>query len=355
MRLALIGDHPDGRAFAVAAIAAGHVLHAYCGDDAGNLEVPFGRIATAADPEDVLVDPQVEAVIVAVDVEHRLNLARRVLQSERHAVVTHPVDITPDGAYELNMLQGDTHQVLLPLLPEAFVDWKLPPGHWCELTVIDPLEPLLYIDAKCTHPAFPGWTLLRRVAGEILEISAFGINDYQQRSGVILCSGRGELGLFHMRCQRGGDRRQLSLQIINDQRETSHDVSDMSAYWKSAVSELDQAVAQLLKSQRADPAAGPAIRPNARLSWRDEIRALELNDATARSLAKRRSIVMEYQEGSEEVGFKGAMTLIGCGMLWLIVMLLILSAWQPWLGWLILPALVMFLGLQMLGMFARRR
>ena len=31
----------------------------------------------------------------------------------------HPVDARPDGAYEINMLQGDTHQVVVPILPVA--------------------------------------------------------------------------------------------------------------------------------------------------------------------------------------------------------------------------------------------
>jgi len=45
------------------------------------------------------------------------------------------------------------------------------------------------------------------------------------------------------------------------------------------------------------------------LTWQDAVRGLELDDAARRSVEKRRSSLMEYQEANEEVGFKGTMTL----------------------------------------------
>lgn len=355
MRLALIGDHPDGPAFAAAAIAAGHTLYAYCGDVPAAARQLNPAVKTTKDMEELLADPQVQAVIVAVPVEKRLDAARRVLQSERHAIVAHPVDVKPDGGYELNMLQGDMHQALLPLLPEAFVELPLPENAWLELTITDSDEPLLHLDATRRHPALPGWTLIRRVAGEVLEVSAFGIDDFAQPGGVVLCSGKAERGLFHIKCHRAGPSRQVGLRFITADGEIKHDVLAIAGAWPKVVAEFDRAVATLTTTPRSEPAAGAQDEPDAKLSWRDEIRALELNDAAARSLAKRRSVLMEYQEGSEEVGFKGTMTLIGCGMLWFIILLLVLAAWQPWLLWLILPALVMFLGLQLLGTFAKRK
>ena len=50
----------------------------------------------------------------------------------------------------------------------------------------------------------------------------------------------------------------------------------------------------------------------------------------------------------EATGFKGTMTLVGCGLIWVILILLILSRWFPTLGWVILPVLLFFLGLQVL-------
>jgi len=75
---------------------------------------------------------------------------------------------------------------------------------------------------------------------------------------------------------------------------------------------------------------------------------LELDDAVRRSLRYRRVSTLEYQEASEEVGFKGTMTLVGCAILWVILLFAILSRWVPWLGWLVVPVLVIFLGMQLL-------
>ena len=61
-----------------------------------------------------------------------------------------------------------------------------------------------------------------------------------------------------------------------------------------------------------------------------------------------RTSLLEYPEASEEVGFKGTMTLVGCGIMWLVLLLLILAIWLPKVGWLILPLLAVFLGLQFL-------
>jgi hypothetical protein len=87
---------------------------------------------------------------------------------------------------------------------------------------------------------------------------------------------------------------------------------------------------------------------HATVSWQDAVRSLELDDAARRSLSKRRTSLLEYQEATEEVGFKGTMTLVGCGVLWIVLLLVILTAWLPWLRWAVVPLLAVFLGLQLL-------
>ncbi len=84
------------------------------------------------------------------------------------------------------------------------------------------------------------------------------------------------------------------------------------------------------------------------VTWRDALRGLELDDAARRSIHRRRSSTLEYQEVDEAASFKGTMTLVGCSIIWLSLMLLILSAWLPWLGWIIAPGFGIFLALQLL-------
>jgi hypothetical protein len=78
------------------------------------------------------------------------------------------------------------------------------------------------------------------------------------------------------------------------------------------------------------------------------VRSLELDDAARRSVEKRRGSLLEYQEASETVGFKGTMTLVGCGLVWLILLALFASVWVPQVGWVIVPLIVVFLALQAL-------
>jgi hypothetical protein len=100
-----------------------------------------------------------------------------------------------------------------------------------------------------------------------------------------------------------------------------------------------------------------AVATEDRTSWQSAQRALELDDAARRSVERRRAYTLEYPEATEETGFKGTMTLIGCGMLWLVVLFLILSYsfdTLKWLRWIILLAIVVFLIMQILRFFVRR-
>jgi hypothetical protein len=111
--------------------------------------------------------------------------------------------------------------------------------------------------------------------------------------------------------------------------------------------------AALIRSQKASSPAAPPLPPGApaehrTATWQDAIRALELDDGARRSVERRRASPMEYPEASEEVGFKGTMTLIGCAIVWGILLLLILSSIWPAARWVIVPLVVVFLALQLL-------
>src|SRR5262249_26594895 len=128
-----------------------------------------------ADLEEILADPQIDAVIVATSAATRLEVLRRVLQSERSALCVHPVDRKPDGGHEINLLQGDLHQVVLPILPDGVA------AHIGELRrAVADVTPerrrqllidiefggtgdLLFPDKGEDRATFPGWTLVRRL------------------------------------------------------------------------------------------------------------------------------------------------------------------------------------------------
>jgi hypothetical protein len=90
------------------------------------------------------------------------------------------------------------------------------------------------------------------------------------------------------------------------------------------------------------------------LSWDDEIRCMELDDALRQSVEKRRAINLEYVEVSGEAGTKGTITLIGCGMIWLMLVVFAVSIWVPWIKWLIVPMLLAFLALLAIQWLAKK-
>ena len=90
------------------------------------------------------------------------------------------------------------------------------------------------------------------------------------------------------------------------------------------------------------------------ITWQDAIRCAELDDAARRSVERRRASTLEYPEATEEASFKGTMTLIGCGMLWIMLVLLVLSRWYPALLAVIVLMLTLFLSLQLLRLIVRK-
>ncbi len=372
MRFALLGDHPDGLDVARAFAESGrHELAVYAGPAPGaEMLARHGlRPRRVGDVEEVLADPQVEAVIVAGGLDSRPALLRRAAQSERHVLCVHPADRTSDVAHEAAMIRADTGCVLLPLLPEA-----LHPGvrRLAEIARAAAEPPRLVeferwsteelaggADAGGEAVGLPGWDVLRAVGGEVAEVFALAETEEElSPAAPLLLAGRFADGLLwqasylpqqsepRWRLALVGRAGRVSLEFeggwpgparlsYTDEGGTAR-AETWPAFnpWAAVVEVFDEAV-------RDRRAALP-------LSWADALRGLELDDAARRSALRRRSSTLEYQEATEEASFKGTMTLVGCGLLWLSLVLLILSAWIPKIGWVIAPVFAVFLVLQVL-------
>lgn len=368
MQFGLLGDHADGRAAARALTASGrHQLIRYSGSRGGAeaLRADGLSFSVVADAEEILADPAVEAVIVAGPPSTRPAQLRRALQSERHVLCVHPSDHTPDTAYEAALLQGDTKQVLLPLLTEGLhpavrrlselarddgplgVLWLVSVERWAPTTVTAGA-------AGAKNPAVQGWDLLRRVRGEVAEVLALASGEEADPAAPLLIAGRFEVGgLFQMTFLQGrpevkvrlhGSRGQALLSFCDGLSGPAQLTWTEGDQPRVESWENDSPWPSLVEAFEAALSTAPARGP----TWQDEVRALELDDAVRRSVAHRRASLLEYPEATEEVSFKGTMTLVGCGLLWGLVLLLILSRWLPWLGWVVLPLLVVFLALQLL-------
>jgi hypothetical protein len=238
-----------------------------------------------------------------------------------------------------------------------------------ELERSSPGELLDGIEVPGQKPAIPGWDILRRLGGEIAEVSAFAAAEELQPGQPLLLAGRFQQGcLFQMTLlpQQPQASWRLTVHGSSGQAELYWPQGWLGpAYlsWNDADGQPHEEafpiwdpwpvlVARMEEGLRQPGKEGPAPTPSFP-RWQDSIRALELDDAARRSLQRRRSSPLEYPEASEEVGFKGTMTLAGCGMVWLMLLLLIVSRWvpdaqRPLMGWLIVLLLVFFLGGQLL-------
>jgi predicted dehydrogenase len=374
MRFAILGNHPDGIALAEALVATGrHDLGAYTLQDP-RLGALAGNLRRVGDVEEILADPAIEMVIVAGTVDSSPTQLRRSLQSERHVLCVHPAGDGPEIAYEAGMIRDDVQCVLLPVLPAA-----LHPAvrrlaefirHGKEGEDGSPVGEFLVLEVERAgvaatggKAAFPGWDVLRALGGEVAELSALATAEEASPEQPVLLSGVFERGgLFQVTLLPQRDEPVYRLTVVGrrGRAELLFPVGpDGPAFlnWKDAAGQSHEEYwneadpwSKLVEAFE-DAAAG---RPAA-VSWQDAVRALELDDAARRSLSRRRTSLLEYPEATEEVGFKGTMTLLGCAVLWGVILLVILSVWLPWLGRAIVPLLVVFLGLQFLRYALRKR
>jgi predicted dehydrogenase len=373
MHFALLGDHADGIAMVRALLASGrHVLKTYTGSSAGGEALKRLGISCKAirDLEEVLADPDIEAVIVATEgIEGQVQL-RRALQSERHVLCIHPLDHSTDIVYEMAMIQEDTHRVLLPLLPgslhpgvrrlaELALDEKGPLGTVQLVETEQSSREAIFLDPGTARRKFslPGWDILRALGGEIAEVSAFGPDIFLNPAEPLLLTGRFERGgLFHTLFLPDQHEEQGRITLIGNFAR-AHLIFDNAWLGAARLTWPDEEGTiceeswdswnpwQALVEVFEDAVAHVAPTP---VTWQTAVRCMELDVAARSSLERRRVSSLDYPDVSEEVGFKGTMTLLGCGLLWGILLFLILSIWIPWLGWLIIPLLVFFLGMQLL-------
>jgi predicted dehydrogenase len=407
MRFALLGTHADGLDMACALAESGrHELAAYTSAEPvpDHILRRWGPGARRVhDLEDLLADPAIETVVVAGSPANRTVQLRRALQSERHVLCVYPPDAVPDGAYEAAMIQNDSHKVLLPLLPYALHPAVTRLAEVVRSGTRPLVEPrLIAVERWATEqvlmetsgrhrPAFPGWDVLRALGGEVAEVSGLAPGEEITTEEPVLLSGRFERGLLfqealvpyqaeprwwtvvvgsHGRAELlfpVGPRGPAFLSWREGRGELHEEVWDPWDPWPALVTLFETALGSRLADTPGRTAGGEeyssspphprTLCPEAgamaadgsspgRLTWQDAVRSLELDDAARRSVQRRRSSTMEYQEASEEVGFKGTMTLVGCGLIWLTILIVIVAIWFPKAGWVVVPLLVVFLGLQ---------
>ena len=278
MRFALLGNHPDGLAFAAALVATGrHTLAAV-------YDAPVPDFAPQAqlfsDAMEILADPVIELVIIAGALAVRDEQLRRAVQSERAVACVHPSGEKPDIAYEAALIQGDTKKPLLPLLTEA-----LHPAvaRLSDLLAADAPFRLLLVERWITAAGEadslnPSWPVLRRLGGEIVEVSALAPTEEIEPGEPLLVSGRFEKGgMFQATLLPGAaaERRRIYIhgscsgfELLGPNSDGSATLrwQDIDGKWQQQTwgpTDRWRPLVEALESNAATP------------SWQDEVRALE--------------------------------------------------------------------------------
>ena len=274
------------------------------------------RLASSA--EDVLLDQTNSIVVIAVeDCDEILRLTRAAVQAEKHVVVVLP-ELTASAAltFELQLILDESQTAIIPilgrwLLPQLPTDrltLQLQADIIRQLTLELPLHDLneaslntglrngldlltasgfLYSQVTCLDQAVPGGGLISRMvslstqpeAERLLPPAALTLRpatstDVGQSPRLIVI-------------QRDGQQQQFAVTATPLLPRIRH-----------------------LTAQRQECTA-----------WLDAASAtLELCEATARSIRRRRTVDVHFDAGTERSVFKSQMTALGCGVLtWLLL------------------------------------
>ena len=266
----------------------------------------------AAAPEDALLDSQTEAVIIAVDdTEETLRLCRAATQSDKHVVISPPVECSPAFSFELHLILDESRSAVVPWTGR-FQLQDLPDVARC--LPID-RNGILQLSAEMSveDSSLPTRTNVVLQGLDILSASGF---EYTQVTALESLAPDGTL---------------LSLLITLNSQPTVETPAPPATLMirTAAVSPTNSSELRIQRSKEPGQCLSfsPATPSLPRIEWlfknRDDCSkwmesfsiSLELAEAVKKSLRRRRTVDVHFDSGSERGVFKSQMTAMGCGVL----------------------------------------
>jgi predicted dehydrogenase len=370
MNFLILGDGPEERSWAAAIERRpGHrLVAAYPG---------FPETPRPRDLDDALAVAGVEAVVVGGASDVRAEVLRRVAAEGFPAICLHPPGPDSEAYYQVSLSRAETGAVLVPDLPlrlhpgiarmrraleaqelgafrglryEAAVDaavGDLARFHFAR--VVDVVRSLLgEIEAVTAtgdppgeHPDESLVVQLRGAGGRRAEVRLSAGPPTLPR--IVLTGAEGSLALALGATDNLGGTARITL----DTRDGGETVTTLDP-WDPRGDILD-----VLAAARA----GRRVHPD----LGDGTRAMEVAEAAVRSLRRGRTVELHYEEISEAGTFKSVMTSLGCLILLSILVVLPVAlvgpalgiGWTIYLAYIVPPALLGFLLLQLLRFAAR--
>lgn len=381
MNFLILGDGPEERAWA----------HALAGQPGQRLWAAypgladFPELAPARDLDEALATAGVEAAVVGGEPEFRAEALRRTAAAGLPSICLHPPGPNADPYYQVALSREETGALVVPDLPlrlhpgldalsRALEAGEL--GQFRGLTLERAVDPGLGGRDLAAEELPRDVDAFRALLGEIESVTATGSPpgpSPTEALSVVLRAAKlrgGEIRLSVAPASQGpgparltalGTEGSLTLEYDPGFEGPSRLVRPAPGRGGAVVTSLELPAwdrhAAILASL-ADAMAGRAAHPD----LLDGTRAVELAEASARSLRRGRTVDLHYEEVSEAGNFKTVMTSLGCLLLIAILVVLPLALAGPALGfpasiylaWAIPPVLVLFLVLQTLRLAMKR-
>ncbi len=346
----------------------------------GFSEPELDHVPRANDLDDLLARPGVDVAIVGGPIDHRGESLRRCAAEGMAIICLHPPGADSEPYYQVALSRAETGAVIIPDLP-----LRLYPGAIAlkESMASDEFGAFRVVRLEADSGA-PGVDLVRVVLPQFVDVIRALLGEIEALSATGDPPGdRPHLELIVQ--LRAASNRRAELRIRSGLLPINR--LSVSGAGGSLTLEFDRMLehpATLIRQTSSSPATRETLEPwdgheaifSALLgacgmrgagvlsaaSLHDATRAMELSEATARSLRKGRTVDLHYEPISEEASFKSVMTSTGCMLIIgsLLIIPLALAGpplglnWTIYLAYLILPVLVIFVILQTLRFAVRR-
>ncbi|GBD36141.1 hypothetical protein HRbin36_01262 [bacterium HR36] len=381
-RLGLIGDHPWARALVEAAQLRGGWLRACAGPPellawAVRLSA---EVATNSEAQAVLSDTELDIIILADALPFRGQLLMEAVQLDKAVLVIHPAELEAERYYVVQLAIEERRFPVWPMLPHRFFPGLEPLRSWLRqiagqsswqleasvpladnsVSVSSGVSPQLTDSLLGAHPLWYWADWLRLIGGEVAEV--YAVSDaarldrpacpltvtgrWEQGGHFVLRFARHVAEGFQLSTNHGTIIWQGATVIPGEYQLSWRDAEKQDTYSGSSDGVWAAYADWLLQS---GPSRG--LPPQ----WLDVVAVAEIVQAVEESLRRRKAVSLLHQEYTESAVFKSRVATLGCGLVWAMLVLAMISPLVPQVLYLIPGLLLICLGLFVLGWLAFRR
>jgi predicted dehydrogenase len=378
MNFVILGNGPEELAWAT--WLDGQVDHRLAAAFPGFYHSTLSGIPTASDLDGALAQPGIDAAIVGGPIHERGEYLRRAAAEGLAIICLHPPGDDSEAYYQVSLSRSETGAVIVPDLP-----LRIHPGVEAIRQVMERGELGAFRAIRYEFPShgegidlarvvFPRCVdVVRAIVGEIEALTATGDPpgtrpDIElvvqlraakaQRAELRTWSGPDEPARLTLLGSQGSTTLEFDTLLVQPARLIRRVTHQADELMELAPWDAHHAIVSVLEASRA-------VRPGIDYpspSLHDATRAMELTEATVRSLRRGRTVDLHYEPISEEATFKSVMTSTGCMILVgaLFAVLVALSGpplgfnWTIYIAYLIPPILVIFVMMQTLRFAVRR-